>query len=121
MSRLSQVNRVALIALKHNLSRSNNLVSLSRSVLVNRSPNSLGFGGNSLNTYSSIATTEIDEVESQAKESLAIESLQLSPLLKKSLARRDIKELFSIQVECFPHIVEGKDLVGRARKFIIFN
>ncbi|KAI9296561.1 DEAD-domain-containing protein, partial [Neoconidiobolus thromboides FSU 785] len=44
-----------------------------------------------------------------------MEDLNLSPLLQSSLKKNKIESLFSIQTDCFKHIVEGKDLVGRAR------
>ncbi|KAJ9067093.1 hypothetical protein DSO57_1003006 [Entomophthora muscae] len=63
---------------------------------------------------SSLAALKPEEQGTQ-EASLEVANLSLCPLLKTSLAKRKISTLFSIQAECFPHIVKGKDLVGRAR------
>ena len=46
---------------------------------------------------------------------LAVDNFRLSPEVKAVLKKKGIESLFDIQAETLSHVLDGKDLLGRAR------
>ena len=46
---------------------------------------------------------------------LNIDNFRLSPQVKAVLRKKGIEDLFDIQAQTLSHVLDGKDLLGRAR------
>lgn len=57
----------------------------------------------------------MDPSVKEAEDPLSIENFKLSSPVKSLLRSRGIEALFPIQAQCLPPLLEGTDLVGRAR------
>lgn len=58
---------------------------------------------------------EDEAAAAPAANPLALDNFQLSEPVKSLLRAKGIEALFDIQAQCLPPLLEGKDLVGRAR------
>lgn len=57
------------------------------------------------------------ETEAQAPANpLAVDNFRLSPEVKAVLKKKGIDALFDIQAQTLSHVLDGKDLLGRARQ-----
>jgi len=54
-------------------------------------------------------------VEAVAPDPLAVDNFRLSPQVKAVLKKKGIGALFDIQAQTLSHVLDGKDLLGRAR------
>jgi ATP-dependent RNA helicase DDX21 len=61
------------------------------------------------------AVEEAVPAAAEAANPLALDNFQLSEPVKSLLRAKGIQSLFDIQAQCLPPLLEGKDLVGRAR------
>ena len=50
-----------------------------------------------------------------AADPLAVDNFRLSPEVKAILKKKGINALFDIQAQTLSHVLDGKDLLGRAR------
>lgn len=50
-----------------------------------------------------------------ASDPLSIDNFRLSPEVKAVLQKKGIATLFDIQAQTLSHVLDGKDLLGRAR------
>jgi ATP-dependent RNA helicase DDX21 len=53
--------------------------------------------------------------EAEAPNPLAVDNFRLSPQVKAVLKKKGIEALFDIQAQTLSHVLDGKDLLGRAR------
>ena len=56
-----------------------------------------------------------EEAPDAVADPLAVDNFRLSPGIKTALATKGIKSLFDIQAQTLSHVLDGKDLLGRAR------
>lgn len=62
------------------------------------------------------ATTEGTDSNHQSSEAMSIDAFAISPNIAAALRQNfKIERLFPVQAECYNPIVEGKDLIGRAK------
>ena len=55
------------------------------------------------------------EAPEAAGDPLAVDNFRLTPGIKTALATKGIKSLFDIQAQTLSYVLDGKDLLGRAR------
>ena len=56
-----------------------------------------------------------DEPAAPPADPLAVDNFRLSPAVKAVLKTKGIQSLFEIQAQTLAHVLDGKDLLGRAR------
>lgn len=60
-------------------------------------------------------TLDSEEDAAPASNPLAVDNFRLSPQVKAVLKNKGIESLFDIQAQTLSHVLDGKDLLGRAR------
>ena len=58
---------------------------------------------------------EVAPPQEEAPNPNAVDNFRLSPQVKAVLKKKGIETLFDIQAQTLSHVLDGKDLLGRAR------